>query len=43
MDSATLYMLITFSTVLALGIVVLVLGLRQKPDDSAERPDVAAE
>lgn len=42
MDSVTLYMLITFSTVLALGIVVLVLGLRQK-DDSAERPDVAAE
>ncbi len=43
MDSVTLYMVITFSTVLALGIVVLVLGLRQKSDDSSERPDVAAE
>lgn len=43
MDSATLYMLITFSAVLALGIVILVLGLRQKPDNDTGRHDVAAE
>ncbi len=44
MDSVTLYMVVVFSTLLAVGGVILYLGLRQKrEDEAAERHDIAAE
>lgn len=44
MDSVTLYMLIVFSTVLALAVVILLLGLAQTEDDeAADGHDIPAE
>ncbi len=44
MDGVTLYMNIVFGGLLALGLVILYLGSRQKREDEAEKAhDVSAE